>query len=434
MRRWLLLDPRGVSVLHDPPGATETVGVVALPALALHRVALFETAPRRLRAEIAERGAALSAEAPEGLHVAAGTRDAEGQAWIAVARAEAMAAIVAGFAPHDPVSIVPAPLLLAAAADVAVAHLPDLTLLRAAEFAASVEPSLGGMMLEGRSAAVEPWPPALPEDGVPLDLRQGRFARRLRWWRERRWQRRLGVLSLLVLLLAVVPAALHRWQAAAEVERLDKAVAAAAAATPGVAKGGDPARALAARRMELEGQGGLARLAALVAALDGGRVRAASLGMAPDGSVIASLSGPAAAIAALPGRLRAGGHAATLDGPVLTVRALAPAASGDALRDARWRAARATRDAAAIRALSRAAWPEPGPAIRAAAAAAGLPDAVILVTPDGRATLGVAAARPRVLLGLLATLANQGILTVSGTIARAGEDSVQAQLTLRVPR
>lgn len=429
--------------LHPAEAAAtpeRVVAVVTGAGMALHRVELTETGERRRQTEAAMRAADLSADDAERLHVAIGAAQPDGSAWLAIAERNLMSEWLARLAAggHDPDALVPLPLLLPEPTDGVVRTTIDgIELLRGIDFAGAVEPDLLPVLTDGRPVhAVDPLPAlAALAQGVPLNLRQGQFRRRIRWWRDRRLLALVVGLALLCLLLALAPGALAALRDRQEMDRLNQATAAEAQALLGPTGAIDPAAALAARRAALTGHDlvdRLARLGQAVTAQPGARI--ARLQVDPGGRVTVSIQGAAGSVNAVAVALRATGQLVTQQGDVLEIAAAQGPLPFDALAATRARATQAQADAAVVRRLSRLPVPQAATAVRAAVAATGLPDAMVTPAPDGRVTLTVPAARSPVLMGMIGSLAQQRVHLLSGSITRNGDGSISGALVFQAAR
>jgi general secretion pathway protein L len=437
----LLATADGLKPLDEPvDDAQAPVAVLPGDDVALHRLLLLETAPKRRLEEARMRATDLAAQPIDALHVAVGPADADGASWVALIDRERMAAHLAFLAASGarPAQLVPAALLLAPpAAGAALARLDDRVLLRTPELAGLVEPALAADLLgpawPGRAAALPDFAPD-PPDPLPLDLLQGEFAPRLRWWRSRRFQIPAALLTLLLVLLLAAPLLIERARAAATIAAYDEAVvelaATALGARPADAAAG--AAQLAAARRAAEGSAVGARLSHAAGRLEpipGARLDAA----ATKGAALElTLGGPADAVNGAAAALAAGPFEATRNGTEVTLgeRRAGIAATPSPLSAAMLRFVAARQDAAIVTARGARPAAPPTPAELAAAfAAVGLGDAAIAPAPAGT-TIAVPAARATVLLPLLADLELRGATFTTLTLARNQDETVAAALTV----
>lgn len=314
---------------RDETGAAERVVLVAPgEAVALHWIELPDLAPDQARAAARLLAADVAAEPLDRLHVAVGAM-AEAAApgamrarpmamvasaaladWLAQAQAIAL----------DPDHVVPEPLLIPPpAADAGERHwLRDdgLIVARGAAAAHVAEPALAALVADG---VAQPIDDDAFEDGLaaalaalPLDLRQGAFARRRRWRLDWALARRLAVLGGLILgvTLLVQIALIGRYRIdAARQDRL--AASMATAALPRDTRIADAPAQLRERLAALRGGGlGFSASAGLLftAVRDTGGIELGALTFAPDGTLTATVTAPGAPeIGALTQRLGAAG-------------------------------------------------------------------------------------------------------------------------------
>lgn len=308
---------RGVPVVAVAPGEAVTLRWLELPAgLSAAQAA---GAARLMAAE-------LSAQPLDELHVAAG-REAEegGLRCVGLVPMETMrlwleSVEAAGF---DAERLIPETLLLAAPGEgFATRDAGPLRLYRAREEAFAAEPELGELLLAGRGAVAVECDDGLVEAlaDVPLDLRQGPFARRRDWSVAPARARRLAVLAaaLLLVSLAVQIAAIARYSFAADAAEAETARIAAAALprSPGVA---DPEAALSRRLAELRGGGagfGATASAVFEAVKATPNVELSALAFAPDGTLRTTVQADTpAAVEALRQRVEASGFAVEAGAP-----------------------------------------------------------------------------------------------------------------------
>ena len=418
----------------DTGGEAALVGVLPGDDIALHRLLLQETGEADRLEEARMRAIDLAAQPIEELHVAVGPAEADGASWVALIDRTRMAAHLEHFRATGalPRHLVPAALLLEA---------PDLRpsmarfdderlLLRTADFAGLVEPGLAPP-LTGNAFA--PRLPQLPEfqpeapATLPLDLLQGEFAPRVKWWASRRFQISAALLTLLLLLALAAPALISRARGAASIAGYDQGVVELAAQTmgqrPESAEAG--AAALATARRTADGAALSARLsfaASAVEAIPGARLEQATLH--PDGRLELTLGGPADAVNQLSARLLAGPFAAEGSGLAMTLgeRRAGVAASNTGLSVAMLRFVNARQDAAIVQ-LRKGIGPLPPAAIGPAFAAAGLADARVSPT-----SISVPAARGTALLPLIADLELKGARFRSASITRNQDATLKAEL------
>lgn len=255
-------DERVVSIV---PARVVSVQSATLPGLA---DAQARAAARLLVAE-------TSMTPVDGLHVATGIADANGQRTVAAIEATTMARHLAELATIDidPDQVLPATTLLPRPALGFVRGVvAGETIVRGAELGFADDPVLTPLLVgegpleEVDDAAIERAMVAAllyPE----VDLRQGVFAKRRRWIFEALHLRRIAALAATLLLLSIAIAliALIKLNAtAARVER-ENLVRATAILPPGTVVT-DPATQVAARLVAVRGPGGgFAPLAAVVA-------------------------------------------------------------------------------------------------------------------------------------------------------------------------
>lgn len=230
------------------------------------------------------------------LHGAAGRAEA-GRTPVALVPAARMAQWLAGAQAMglDPDAIVPAPFLLVAPDEGFARHGDDY---RAAGAAFTLEPELAGALVAG-APVIELDGPGF-EAGLAaaiadpaVNLRQGPFARRTRWVSDGGWARRMAALAFvlvaLILLAQVVDIVRHN-RAAARLEAEAAAIAAPAVSSGPRAFGGAAAILFEAIRATPNAE--LARME-----------------YRPDGSFTLSVHADSpATLAALRGRIEAGGH------------------------------------------------------------------------------------------------------------------------------
>jgi general secretion pathway protein L len=435
----VLATAEGLRPLGDPPGE-EAPSIAVLPGddIVLHRLMLLESTPKRRLEEARMRATDLAAQPIDDLHVAVGPADAEGASWVAVMDRERMAGHLAVLKASGavPRHVVPAAMLLDAAdGNASLARLDERVLVRTADYAGLVETELAGDLLgplwPGQARPLADFSPATPEV-PPLDLLQGAFEPRLRWWRLRAFQIPAAVLTLLLLLLLAAPALIERARGAATIAAYDEAVLELAATTLGKrpADAAAGAAALAAARREAEGGAAAARLSYAASRLEpvpGARLERADT---RGGEMKLGLGGAAEAVNQASAALLAGPFDARRQGAdvVLGERRAGIAATPSALSAAMLRFVGARADAALVTARrSRPAKPPTPAELATAFAAVGLADATVLPSPAGT-SIEVSAARSTVLLPLLADLELRGARFAELSLRRNQDETVAARI------
>ncbi len=430
-----LLTAEGLEPLTPAEAGDRLTAVLGSDDVALHRVQLSATTPRERLAEARMRAVDLAARPVEELHVALGPPLPDGSAWIAIIAAERMEAwtalVEAAGRPVD--GLVPAALLLDAPGEGAtMARIGEQVLLRTADAGGLVEPEIARLMLgtaiAPRPASLLPFAPAARPDPLPLDLRQGAFAPRLRWWTlgwVRIWA---AILAALALLLALAPFAIDAARTRAAIAAHDEAVLQLAETTLGQrpASPSEAQQALAQARREAEGGALGARLSHAAATLEGvPGARLAAVRLSPDGRLVLTLAGPADAVNAARGALVVGPFEAEGEGTGVTLGdRRAPLGGATPLNEAQARFVAARMDAALIAGLRQRPPPPDRATIEAALRAAGLVDASVTDAPTGP-RIRVEAARATVLLPLLADLETRGMI-VSAALLSANADATLA--------
>lgn len=432
--RFLLATPSGLLPLAGSETDAPLVGVITGDDVALHRVPLLETTPKRRLAEARMRATDLSAQPPEDLHLAIGDSNDAGNAWLAIIARERMLAHLAHFATHgaEPDSLVPAALLLATppGQTAAFAGLDDLVLVRNQTRAAATERALAEIVA-GQPApdVLTPFAAAFSTASpLPLDLRQGEFARPVRWWRERAFRIAAAALLLLVTTLAAAPMVIESMRSRTAVAAADRATVEIATRAlgkqPADAATGGAALESARRAAEANAIG--PRLSFLAASIEQSpAARLDSVQMTPGGRLAITLGGPADAIISIGARLTAGPFNAALAGRALTLgdRRTARASSDAALPVAMARTITAQADAAILRSKTVPPRALPPAAIAEAFAAAGLD----IVLAEG-APARIQAARPTVLLPLLADLEAKGARFSTLILTRNDDETLAAEI------
>lgn len=422
--RVFLVQAGAVAALQPGDPEAPAVGIIPGDDVALHRIWLSGATARERRAEARMRASDLAAEPLDDLHVALAPAGDAGDWWLALIGRERMAAHLATFAAAgvDPDHLVPAPLLLPAAdSGVAAARLGDLCLLRGSDFAASVEPELAALLAPGTTPGA--FTPEMT-DPPPLDLRQGEFARKLRWWRLRWVQVAVAALVLVALLLAALPAVVAEGRARAAAAAEEQHIRNLAGHVLGrpFADAEGAARALAAARRRAEASAVAPRLSlasAILAAAAPARLDRAELG--PDGALHLVLGGPTEAAGRAAAAFRdQRWFAAAVDGAIVRLGPrLTPASRADA----------AAADAAIVSAVRRARSgradpPRGADAVAAALAAAGLLDAASIGQEGAQTLITIPAARAQALLPMLADLEAAGLPIVALRLDAAADGTI----------
>ena len=417
------------------------VGVLPGDDIALHRLVLQETTPADRLEEARMRAIDLAAQPVEDLHVAVGPADDDGASWVALIDRERMAGHVEHFraAGALPKHLIPAALLLDAPdSRPSMSRYDDeQLLLRTADFAGLVEPGLAppltGSAFPPRLPQLPGFEPMAPAS-LPIDLLQGDFAPRSKWWKSRRFQIAAALLLLLFLLALAAPALITRARSAAGIAGYDQGVVELAAQTLGQrpANAADAAAALSSARRAAEGAALGARLSFATSAVDaipGARLEHATL--QTDGQLALTLGGPADAVNQLSARLLAGPFEAEGGGLSVTLgdRRAGIAASETGLSTAMLRFVNARQDAAIV-AARKAVPPLPPRVVGEAFAAAGLADTKMAPGANG-VGISVPAARGTVLLPLIADLELKGARFRAADIARNQDATVKAELGLQ---
>lgn len=316
---------RGRGDVAVPPpaegGSERIVAVLPGPDVVFHWVGLPSLSPPQALAAARLMASEVAADPLDRLHVALGAPDEEGTRVMALVSAERMALWLAQAQTLglDPDMVLPETLLLPGGGNGIYRWERDgLHLLRGPGVALAAEPELAVLASEGPvteldDAAVEAGLAAAIE-AVPVDLRQGAFAKRRRWRIDWPLLRRLAMLGgclLLTVLLIQLVLIFKYGLAADQLERdLDTV---ARRALPRGERISNPSVQLAERLAELRG-GGLgytATASALFAAVrDSANVELSALQFDRDGSlrVTATAAAPAE-IAAFQQRLQDRGFA-----------------------------------------------------------------------------------------------------------------------------
>jgi general secretion pathway protein L len=423
----------------DVEGESPLVALLPGDDIALHRLPLAESDARERLSEARMRATDLSAQPIEDLHVAVGPADADGQSWVALIDRQRMADHLAHLkaAGAQPAHVVPAALLLdMPESGPGMARFGDRVLIRTGEIAGLVEPSLAsalsGTSLLGRFVQLSEFAPEAVPDVLPLDLLQGEFAPRVRWWRERRFRLWGGLLALLVLLLALAPPLIDRARSAAAIAGYDQAVIELAAQTLGQrpADAMAASAALGAARASAEGGALGARLsfaAQGIESIPGARFDSVTL--QPDGALKIGLGGPADAINLVGPRLAGGAFETRAEGTSVTLggRVAGRPANDSPLSLAMLRLVAARQDAALVAAAKARGAPMTADQVAAALVTAGLADPA--AAAGGR--ILVPAARSTVLLPLIADLELKGARFSAARIGRNADETLSATLEVK---
>ncbi len=435
--RLLIATNDGVQTLLEGDGEDDPL-VALIPGddMALHRMTLVETDAAPRREEAAMRATDLAARPIEDLHVAVGPPDAQGESWIGIIDRERMAGHLAHLeaAGVKAAHIVPAALMLQPADDdgPALARFGDRVLMKSADLAGLFEPQMAGPLAGssqlGRMARMSAFQPSHVPDPLPLDLLQGDFAPRTKWWKDRRFRIRAAVLGLLVILLAMAPVAIERGRSATQVAVNDRAVIELAEATlgtrPASAEAG--AAALAAARRTAEGAALASRLTAVsLAVRDVPGARLESVRLQPDGRLLVGLGGSADAINALGARMATAPFETQLNGATLSVgdRQAGRASNRSPLSLSMLRLVQARSDAALVAAAKARGGKLPGAQVTAAFAAAGL-------AQPSASGIDVPAARSTALLPLLADVELRGATFTTAEVSRNADQTLSARFTV----
>jgi general secretion pathway protein L len=316
----------GLPPLADPEsgGPLRIVAVVPGEEVAVHWLELpAGLAPAQALVAARMAAADLGAEGLADLHVAlGGETEGSGLRAVALTPALRMTRWIEQLQAHglDPDAIVPEPLLLVPPEQgFARFARGDVPLYRAATEAFSIEPELAAVIV-GDGPVTELDRQAF-EDGIapslaamPVDLRQGVFAKRRRWKIEWPWVRRIAALAivLLAVTLAIQLASILRYTYAADALEAETQEVAVSVLPPGT-NTADPARRLAERVADLRGSGAgyTAITSALFAAVRAtAGVELGAFTFERDGSLrVAVLADTPANVALLQQRIQAAGFA-----------------------------------------------------------------------------------------------------------------------------
>lgn len=213
---WLRVDDRGVTArgqdLPPPPADDAPERIVAVapgPDVAVHWADLPNLSQAQAQAAARLIAAEAVMEPIERLHVAVGRADADGQRALAVVNSGRMAGWLAGLQglALDPDHVVPETLLIPPPADGTVRWARGgLHLVRGPRIAFAAEPAIADMAVAPPVADIDE---AAIEGGLaealralPVDLRQGVFARHKPWTVDWKLLRRLALMTGGVLLFA----------------------------------------------------------------------------------------------------------------------------------------------------------------------------------------------------------------------------------------
>lgn len=319
---WRLRDGAVIARGDAWPGAAEEERVVLIVSgadVALHWVDLPALAPRQALAAARLLAAEKSAEPVDRLHIALGQAEEEPRP-LALVSVDRMRGWLDGAATAgiDPDHVVPAPLLLPSSGEVVRWERGGQHNVRGPHLAFAAEPGLAEIVMPDGKAlddkAIEAGLDAALAS-MPLDLRQGVFAKRRRWRPEGDLVRRLALIAAACLLVALAIPLILLLKTSFAADRIEgEARTVARSALPrGAADAADPSAALAARLAGLRGGGAgfTATAATLFAAVrDTANVELAGLRFGKDGTLRATVeAGTARDIDALARRIEADGFA-----------------------------------------------------------------------------------------------------------------------------
>ncbi|WP_426166451.1 type II secretion system protein GspL [Sandarakinorhabdus sp. DWP1-3-1] len=309
---WLRLDD-DVATARGPglPAVADgdaLIAVVPGTAVVLHWVELPPLAPAQALAAARLLAADVSGAPVADVHVAIGAPDAEGFRPMALVDRGAMAVWLAQLAAAglDPDRIVPLPMLLpvpAGADDVTVLAASGHDHVRGQRLAFSAEPGLTPLLIGDRNAEridLARFDAGLDASlaDLPIDLRQGEFARVQAWRVEQGQTRRIALTLAAALALWLVGDAAVLFRTSLAADRAEQQLADAARTVLPRGTAIDAPRAqVAARLASLGGAGqGLTGLAAALLGALQGRPAATlqSLGYTPDTGLTALVAVPGA--------------------------------------------------------------------------------------------------------------------------------------------
>ena len=315
------LDTNGAIQNHPRRHSADEIVVLVVPGVdvMLHWVDLPPLAPAQALAAARLLAADVSAMPIERLHVALGRASAGSARCMAVADAERVARWIgaAQALGLDPDHILPVPLLILPPEEgVRRWEKGGLHLLRGDKVALAAEPALAALAVEDVAETIDGGDVerGLGEAlaAMPVDLRQGGFAKRRRWRIDRALVRRLAMIAggILVATLLIQAVLILRYNL--DADRLDRETE--AVALRALPRGGnlvDPSARLAERLAGLRGGGlGFSTTAALFigAVRDTPNIEVGSLAFDRAGSLRATVLGSSAAdLGALEGRIEARG-------------------------------------------------------------------------------------------------------------------------------
>ena len=305
-------------------GASEII-VLVVPGVdvLLRWVDLPPLAPAQALAAARLLAADVSATPVDRLHVALGGASAGAARCMAVADADHVARWIgaAQAVGLDPDHILPEPLLILPPEEGNLRWERDgVHLLRGDRVALAAEPALAGLVGEDAAGTIDGGD---VERGLgeamarmPVDLRQGGFAKRPRWWIDRTLMRRLALIAGAILAITLLIQAVLVVRYNSDADRLERETEAVAQrALPRGGRPVDPSVRLAERLAELRGGGlGFSATAALFvgAVRDTPNIEVGALAFDRGGSLRATvLASNAADLAALERRIEARGLAVT---------------------------------------------------------------------------------------------------------------------------
>lgn len=305
IRSQRLTEGRIVDVTEGVAG-DRVVAIAPAEAVALRRAEIGVLAPAQARGAARLIAAEHSLTPAEQLHVALGAA-ADGQCrMIGAVAAGRMAAWMTALAEagHDPDAIIPAPLLLPQPEQGFVrGDIGGREVVRGVDSGFADEPGLADVLIGEQAVAVvrgESLIAAMQAacDAPPLDLRQGRFARKRHWRPDGAVLRRLGLilLALLAVTLLILLTQIVRTNLAADALE-QRADALARTGLPRGVPAPDPQRQLDIRLAGLRGGGlGFSAMAGSVFAAVQAvpNVELGSVDFAPDGVLRVTVLAPGA--------------------------------------------------------------------------------------------------------------------------------------------
>jgi general secretion pathway protein L len=265
--RWVngVVLQRGNAWATIPVSPAEETVILVIPGteVSLHWVDLPSASGAQAQAAGRLLAAEVSATPLDHLHVAVGDPDAEGMRCLALMGSERLHALMDHAQAHgfDPDMIVPEPFLLSLP-DEGATRLPgaETDLIRGSAQAFAADPGLTAFLIEGQTRTIDAstFEAELGSalNALPVDLRQGSFARRRRWKIEWPLIRRLGMMAAVFLGLIVVVqlVLIARYNLAASRLDLETAEIAQSALPKGVSLVNAPAQ-LSERLGQLRGGG-----------------------------------------------------------------------------------------------------------------------------------------------------------------------------------